>query len=182
MEDGRYLRLNSCCGWCFSCDGLREIEDTSLDDHVATIRRVSTSLSSATPRWRWFTRTWDCNSYHWLDAGLSISNEVDTESLQEMGSILEEAGHQIDYLSRRTAPPRCLTCSGHEVERLTPFESGDNRGWNHPGCQGNFVMEIRGSLNIRRGNTRLIYKLDGEFLHEEAEPSLTAQWPVSPLE
>lgn len=182
MGDSGGIRLSSCYGWCFSCDGLREIENTSLENHVATIRRVSASLSSATPRWRWFTRTWDCSSYHWLDDGLSILNEVDTESLHEMGGLLGEAGQQIDYLTRRTTPPRCLTCSGYEVERLTPFECGDIRGWNHPGCRGNFVMEIRGSLNIRRGTTRLIYKPDGEFSHEEQEPLTTAQWPVSLLE
>jgi len=177
LEDGCYLPLYSCYGWCFSCNGLREIEDTSLDSHIATIRRLSASLASAVPRWRWFTKTWDCKSYHWLDTGLSISHEVNTESFHEMARVLDEASHQIDYLSRRTAPSTCLKCSGHEVERLIPFESGDMRGWNHPGCGGNFVMEIRGSWNLGRSATRLIYTTDGKFSHEEQLPPNTAPWP-----
>jgi hypothetical protein len=159
-------------GWCFSCDGLRDIEDLSLDDHLAAVRRISSSLRSATPRWRWFTRTWDCESFHELDAGLAISREVDSEDFQEMANQLEEAIIYIEYLSRRTAPPRCLKCASHDVERLTKRETDDFwGGWNHPGCGGTLVMSSIGSLNLAPSTTRLVYELDGTFLCEEAEPA-----------
>lgn len=179
LEDGRYIRLNWCVGWCFACDGLRAIEDTSLGEHVATIRRISASLASATPRWRWFAKTWDCDSYHSLDSGLSISHEIHTEDFHEMANILEEAGEKIEYLSRRTAPPRCLKCFGREVERLTLQVNGETRGWAHPRCTGTLVMNILGSMNVVPSATRLVYKPDGEFSHEELNPPSTVQLKFS---
>lgn len=170
LDDGCYIRLNSCVGWCFSCDGLRDIEDTSLDDHVVAIRRISAALASAKPRWRWFSKTWDCNSFHALDAGLSISREMGSEDFQELANTLEEASLQIEYLSHRTAPARCLKCFGHDVERLNLRVNHETRGWAHPGCGGTLVMEILGGMNLVPSTTRLVYKPDGEFSHEEPKP------------
>lgn len=175
LEDGRYIRLNWSVGWCFACDGLRDIEDTSLAGHLATIRRVSASLASAKPRWRWGSKVWDCDSFHSLDVGLAISREIGTEDFHEMAIALAEASEQLEYLSCRTAPPRCMTCSGHDVERLNLRESGSYHGWTHPGCGGILEMKILGSLNLVRSITRLVYKADGQFSHEEPNPPTTVQ-------
>ena len=170
LDDGSYISLNWCYGWCFSCDGLRTIEDVAMDDHVRAIRRISHSLASATPRWRWFSRTWDCESHHFLDVGLSASREMDKEDFQGMADTLEEAGKQIEYLAARVEPARCLKCGGQEVERLTPIVHGESRGWPHPGCDGTLVMEYVGSMNLVPSKTRLVYKPNGEFSHTEPEP------------
>lgn len=92
-----------------------------------------------------------------------------------MANVLEEASAQIEYLSGRTVPPRCLKCSGHEVERLNLRVNGVSRGWTHPGCGGTLVMEILGSMNLVPSKTRLVYKTDGEFSHEEPKPSSIVQ-------
>ena len=175
LQDDHYIRLNWCVGWCFSCDGLRDIEDTSLSDHLATIRRVSASLASAKSRWRWFSTALDCNSFHALDEGLDISREFGTDDFHSMAEVLEEAGEQIEYLSGRIAPPRCLKCSGHEVERLNLRVTETSRGWSHPGCEGTLEMRILGGMNLIPSKTRLVYKPDGQFSHEEPKPQSTAQ-------
>lgn len=95
-----------------------------------------------------------------------------------MAKVLEEAGEQIEYLSRRAAPPRCLKCSGHEVERLNLRVTETSRGWSHPGCGGTLEMRILGGLNLIPSKTRLVYKSDGEFSHEELKPPSTVQSKV----
>ena len=86
-----------------------------------------------------------------------------------MAKVLDEAGEQIEYLSRRTAPPRCLRCFGHEVERLNSraTDTDTSRGWLHPGCGGTLEIRILGGMNLIPSKTRLVYKSDGEFPHEE---------------
>lgn len=164
------MRLNSCVGWCFSCDGLRNIEDLSLDDHLAVVRRISRSLGSATSRWRWFATTWECQSFHALDEGLSNSREIDAENFRKMARQLEEATTYIEYLSLRKSEPKCLTCSSENVERLTRQETEDFwGGWNHPVCGGTLVQSILGSMNLIASATRLVYGPDGGFSCEEPE-------------
>lgn len=175
LEDGRYIRLNWCVGWCFSCDGVQDIEDISIGDQLAAIRRVSASLASAKSRWRWFSTALDCHSFHALDEGLDISREFGTDDFHEMAKVLEEAREEIEYLSGRIAPPRCLKCSGHEVERLNLRVTETSRGWSHPGCGGTLEMRILGGMNLIPSKTRLVYKPDGQFSHEEPKPQSTVQ-------
>lgn len=92
-----------------------------------------------------------------------------------MANVLKEASEQIEYLSGRTAPPRCLKCSGREVERLNLQVSGVSRGWSHPGCGGTLVMKILGGMNLVPSKIRLVYKPDDEFSHEEPKPPSTVQ-------
>lgn len=167
LEIGKQIPLFCKLGWCVDCDGLRHVEDLDMARPLESLRRVSTSLSSAKSRWRWFSTAWDCQSFNSFDDKTPYVREFGEEDWHEMGEILDEVANRINYLSQRTNPPRCLKCSGQNIFDLeTTNFAGENR-WMHPGCGGAFVLEITGSINCGPISTKAIYNPDGIFTHEE---------------
>jgi len=161
-------------GWCFDCDGVRNIEDVSPGGAIATIRRAAATLSSATPRRRWLRTGWDCQSYHWLDEGSQFKREFGTRDWHKMGSTLDELANRLAFLSQRSVPARCLHCFGHNTAELERCADGETNGVIHPGCGGRFVVEIKGNFRLAPPTTMLIHHPDGSLSHEEpyAAPSL----------
>jgi hypothetical protein len=172
LEHGRQIAVNYCYGWCFSCDGIQHVEDLTVADSMASLRRISTSLRSASTRRRWFTKKIVRCSFHKLDDGCSIAHEASTADFHAMGEVIETACEQINYLLNRIAPPRCLKCGSHDITTLTGMrddETGETRGWRHPGCDGIFRISEIGRWNLTTCKVKLIYKDDGMFSHEEMD-------------
>lgn len=167
FDDGTKIPLNGCDGWCYECDQIRRVEDLSLTNPLASLRRVSASLRSASARRQFFSTRIDCVSFHELDEGNSTVRERNANDFNKMGALVDVAWRQIDYLSGRSVSPRCLDCGSHNIEKLILVVDGKKRGWKHPGCDGVFYMSVTGHWHLAPSKVRLIYRPDGMFSHEE---------------
>ncbi|TQK06962.1 hypothetical protein FBX97_2229 [Herbaspirillum sp. SJZ107] len=174
LDSETQLPMQYHTGWCFDCDGVRNIENLSPDITINAIRRAATTLKSATAKRRWFRTGWDCQSSHWLDQGHKFVREFHTEDWHTLGSELDEQANRLVFLSQRSVPARCLECFGYNIAELTRFAGGDRTEMIHPGCGGHFILEIQGSMHLAPPTTKLIHFSDGTFSHEEAyeAPSL----------
>lgn len=167
VDDETQLAMHYHYGWCFDCDGARHIENLCPDNAIAAIRRAGATLKSATPRRRLLRTGWDCQSYHWLDEGLDAIREFRTKDWHALGNALETQASRLVFLAQRTVPARCLQCEGHNVTGLERFNKGDMEMAIHPGCGGDFIIKISGSINMAPSTTKLIHHPDGRFSHEE---------------
>lgn len=172
LDNGKRLRMRVTIAWCLDCEGLRKAEDLSLETPLAELQHAARVLASVRARRWWFTRIWSSSSRHWLDANLDIMNELNPADLHEMARELDEVRERIAYLAARTAPPRCLSCSGQRLLATELEETEDGPGRRHPGCGGIMRHHITGSINYGRISTQLVHGPDGRYLHEEARPGV----------
>lgn len=167
LDPGIQIALRYSHGWCFDCDSIQHIEDLSPGTATEAIRRIAGSLRSASPKRRWLSTAWECDSYSRFDDPGSCARRFAAEDWHEMGRLLETEAHWLDFLATRTVPARCLRCAGHHIQELLAVEEDGERGWVHPICGGTFRSRITGSINLCPPDKKRIYQPDGVFSHEE---------------
>lgn len=173
VDEETQLDMRYHTGWCFDCDRVRHIENLSAGMSIDAIRRAAGTLKSATAKRRWLRTAWDCQSFHWLDQGSKFVREFHTEDWHELGRELDEEADRLVFLAQRSVPARCLECFGHNIAELEGVSDGDRNTVKHPGCGGDFIVEIQGGMYLTPATSRLIYRPDGAFLREEPhEPAV----------
>jgi len=94
------LAIDYITGWCFDCDGMRHIEDLSLERALGALRRAARTLKSATAKRRWRRTGWECRSYHPLDQGINSASEFHTENWHALGTTREDQADRLVFLSQ----------------------------------------------------------------------------------
>lgn len=162
-------RLDMHCdtGWCFDCDCVRSVENLSPDNTINAIRRAAGALQSAVKKRTWFRKGIFCKSYHLLDQGIDCLREFHTSEWHALGRELDDHAARLVFLAERSVPARCLHCFGHNIVGLERPDVQQGKLVSHPGCEGNFVVEVAGTMSLLPPSTLLVYQADGILSHEE---------------
>ena len=155
--NGTRLNVKRTYGWCYSCQDIRPIEDLSDEDKLKN--DIDTNIQKIA----------GIRETSLLGKILQLLGK-DWWPIHSLKEDIKDNQRRLKFLHKRKTPPKCLTCSGTEIETINlPNPQGKNvdkiTELHHPSCGGNLLVKnsdwwINAVLHTRE------YNLDGAFIKE----------------
>lgn len=139
LPNGEVFQHYRQTGWCYSCDGVRDLEALP---NLQAVREQIASLQDAKLLIR--PGLWD-----------RIITGLKSQRLQEIDAEVRSLQAQVGAFEHRASGPRCLDCGSTEISsELADHEHS---------CGGKFSIESH-PLDIRFSFRKTVIHLDGEGL------------------
>ena len=141
MPNGTRFPLERNMAWCHSCAATSEVEDLEHSSNLQNqLGELAHELAS-------------------LTRGFGSFMPAHRKRSQELAAKIENVRQHIDYLKKRTDPPRCLTCGSPDWIDIP------RTGFSHPGCGGEF-RHVHAEFFISETSQTYLYDPSGRLLRE----------------